>query len=94
MTTMATEQPQTAFDEAPLEKQEIIDLLETWQTAKEDVDEARMLEKNAEEAALSQIDGLELEEGTYRAGRFVVKVSRVAAHYRIAARIAKTKSKT
>lgn len=92
MTTQTAEQPQTAFDEAPLEDAAIQDALERWQLAQDGYEEAREDLRNADKLIQSLISAKSLEEGTYRCGRFIVAISDVAAHQRVRPKIAKNKT--
>ena len=87
----ATDQPQAAFFEEPLERPDIVAALTREQHAKEEVDEARQEASNAKKDAEALLSNLEdLPDGSYRSGPFVVRVSSVAAHRRHTVKLAKT----
>lgn len=91
--TTATQEPQLAMDEEPLEDPSILEALESWQQADEALEAAKEGVRNAEKSLQSLVSRKELDEGTYRSGRFVVRISNVASHQRVRPKLAKTSSK-
>jgi hypothetical protein len=81
--------PQAEFDEEPLEDAEIEQALEEWQRSKEDVETTKAFAKSAEKIAQGLIGEKDLDEGTYRCGRFIVKIADVPAHQRVRSKPAK-----
>lgn len=88
-----TENPQTSFEEEPLTDAAIVDAIEHVQKAKADIGSARDDLKDADKVLQALVSQKELPDGTYRAGVWVVKVSHVAAHKRLAIKLAKTAAK-
>lgn len=80
--TLSTLEPQTSFDEQALEKPAITAALESVQSAREAVAVAKENLAEQEKILDGLLGELDLEEGSHRAGRFVLKVSNVAAHQR------------
>lgn len=91
--------PQGSFDEAPLENKELAQLLSDREEAKVDLQPFRLKYKGLNDQVRGIIEGLSLEDGTYRCGRFVVTISESeekeisferAASHRISIKLAKT----
>lgn len=68
---MAQAQPQTAFDEKPIENPDLEELLEKRQDALE----GRAIYNQRHRAAKAVIDAQDWDVGVYRVGRFRIKVA-------------------
>lgn len=90
-TTTPTDQPQMGLDgEEPLNDPEINAALEKWYRAEAGLTAARDEERDAMKMLQAIVSQKELDDGTYRAGRFVVTISNVSAHQRVRPKLAKT----
>jgi hypothetical protein len=74
MTTGVQDQPQTSFDEAPLEDKALADLLEKRHEAREKLKPVRKAYNTVHASAKEHVENLGLPDGTYRCGRFVVSI--------------------
>ena len=72
---MVMRRNQIGLDEAPLESDHLADLLDKRESAKTALKGPRKRFKDADTLVKAQIGQLELADGTYRCGEFVVKIS-------------------
>lgn len=72
---MVMRRNQMALDESPIESEHLAELLGNRERAKESLKGPRKKFKDADSLVKAQIGQLELADGTYRCGEFVVKIS-------------------
>jgi hypothetical protein len=77
MTNTTTEQPQTAFDEEPLNDATLEQQIEDWAAAKERLKGPRKAYNALNTSVKELIDQKELPNGTYRCGKYVITVKPV-----------------
>lgn len=71
----AKQQAQISMEEDPLEDPELSRMLDDRESAKEEMRPYRMKYIGYDKAIKSKIETLELQDGTYRCGGFIIKVT-------------------
>jgi hypothetical protein len=90
MTTAATEEPQTSFEERAMIDRELESAITFFLEAQESVADAREGFRNAEKVLQGDVGKREMSAGKYRVGKYILTVSDVAAHQRIRVALAKS----
>ena len=89
--TSATADSQVAFDTVNLTDPELERAVEAWEGSKENLDDAKEKVKDNYQIVQGLIGNRELGEGSFKVGRWVLKLSYVSAHHRVRSKLAKTK---
>lgn len=70
------DKPQISFDDKVIDDNELLRDLDRWSAAKEALDEAREDFSPLDKKIKGKVADMDLEEGDYRCGRFVIGVHR------------------
>lgn len=87
----ANQDPQISMDEIPLEDKAILDAIRSYTQAFEGLTDAKDVLKDRYQMMQGLVGKRDLDEGTYRVGEYVLKISNVAAHQRLRPKLAKTR---
>lgn len=79
--TNGRHQPQQSFDETLIENLALADALKNRQDAKIDLQPYRLAYQGADKTVKGLLEQLDLSEGTFRCGAFIIKVSETDEHH-------------
>lgn len=91
MTTEVKDEPQSSFEDAPVEDMNVEVAINRYVSTKDSIEDAKEAFRNAEKVLQGVVGEKDLIDGKYRFGPYVLTVSHVAAHARL--RVKKAKSK-
>ena len=89
--TTATADNQVAFDTVNLSDPELERAVDAWEASKNDLEDVKEKVKDNYQIVQGLIGKRELGEGSFKVGRWVLKLSYVSAHHRVRSKLAKTK---
>lgn len=88
--TTATADTQTAFDTVTINDPELERAVDAWEAAKNEAVDIKEKVKDKYQMVQSLLGDRELGEGSFRVGRWVLKLSYVSAHHRVRSKVART----